>query len=119
MEGRVLIVDDDAAVRTVLRRILDGAGYEITEAADAFQALDRLDSHPSDAVLLDIKMPGMDGFGLLQNLQQRELKIPVVILTGHGDEFTSRDCLEAGAAAYLRKPPDRSDLLIAIRGAVA
>ncbi|MCP4902025.1 MAG: sigma-54-dependent Fis family transcriptional regulator [bacterium] len=119
MEGRVFIVDDDAAVRTVLRRILDGAGYEVAEADDAFQALDRLDAQPPDAVLLDIKMPGMDGFGLLENLQQRELAIPVVILTGHGDEFTARECLEAGAAAYLRKPPDRSDLLIAIRGAVA
>jgi two-component system nitrogen regulation response regulator NtrX len=119
MEGRVLIVDDDAGVRTVLRRILDGAGYQVSEAEDAFQALDRLDSHSQDAVLLDIKMPGMDGFGLLENLKQRGLEIPVVILTGHGDEFTARDCLEAGAAAYLLKPPDRSDLLIAIRGAVA
>jgi two-component system nitrogen regulation response regulator NtrX len=119
MEGQVLIVDDDSGVRKVLNRTLSGAGYYVEEASDAFQALDRLDSQPPDAVLLDIKMPGMDGLGLLDNLRQRGLEIPVVILTGHGDEFTAQECLEAGAAAYLTKPPDRSDLLIAVRGAVA
>jgi len=119
MEGRILIIDDDAAVRRVLERILTGAGYEVEQATDAFNALDLLDALQPDAALLDIKMPGMDGFGLLDNLAQRGLEIPVVILTGHGDEFTAGECLEAGAAAYLTKPPDRADLLLAVRGAVA
>jgi DNA-binding NtrC family response regulator len=119
MEGRILIIDDDPSVRTVLERILDGAGYEVEQASDAFQALDLLDSLQPDAALLDIKMPGMDGFGLLDNLKQRGLEIPVVILTGHGDQFTARECLDAGAAAYLTKPPDRADLLLSVRGAVA
>jgi len=119
MSGRVLVVDDDAGVRTVLKRILTGAGYQVFEASDAFQALDRLDSEPADALLLDLKMPGMDGLGLLDNLRQRGLEVPVVVLTGHGDQFTARECLDAGAAAYLTKPPDRSDLLLAVRGAVA
>jgi DNA-binding NtrC family response regulator len=119
MQGRVLIIDDDAGVRRVLDRILSGDGYEVEQASDAFQALDMLDSLQPDAALLDIKMPGMDGFGLLENLRQRGLEIPVVILTGHGDQFTAQECLDAGAAAYLTKPPDRADLLIAVRGAVA
>jgi two-component system nitrogen regulation response regulator NtrX len=119
MEGTVLIIDDDAGVRKVLRRILSGAGYEVKEASDAFQGLDELDANPPDAALLDIKMPGMDGLSLLENLSQRGLEIPVVILTGHGDEFTSSQCLDAGAAGYLTKPPDRADLLLAVRGAVA
>jgi two-component system nitrogen regulation response regulator NtrX len=119
MEGKILIVDDDPAVRTVLNRILSGAGYQVHEADNAFQALDRLDRNPPDAMLLDIKMPGMDGLGLIENLRQRGIEVPVVILTGHGDQFTARDCLDAGAAAYLTKPPDRSDLLITMRGAVA
>ncbi len=119
MEGRVLIVDDDPGVRKVLQRILGGAGYEVEEATDAFQALDALDSSPPDSVLLDIKMPGMDGLGLMDNLRQRGLEIPIVILTGHGDEFTSKQCLEAGAAGYLTKPPDRAELLLSVRGAVA
>ena len=119
MEGRILIIDDDASVRRVLDRILTGAGYEIEQASDAFQALDLLDSRQPDAALLDIKMPGMDGFGLLDNLKRRGLEIPVVILTGHGDQFTAQQCLDAGAAAYLTKPPDRADLLLTVRGAVA
>jgi two-component system nitrogen regulation response regulator NtrX len=119
MDGRILIIDDDAAVRRVLDRILTGAGYEVEQATDAFQALDLLDARQPDAALLDIKMPGMDGFGLLDNLKRRGLEIPIVILTGHGDQFTSSECLEAGAAAYLTKPPDRADLLLAVRGAVA
>jgi two-component system nitrogen regulation response regulator NtrX len=119
MEGHILIVDDDASVRTVLKRILDGAGYAVHEAGDAFQALDLMDAQAPDAALLDIKMPGMDGLGLMDNLRQRGLEIPVVVLTGHGDEFTSQQCLDAGAAAYLTKPPDRAELLLAVRGAVA
>ncbi len=119
MEGRILVVDDDPAVRKILNRILTGAGYTVQEVADAFQALEMIDAQPPDASLFDIKMPGMDGLGLLDNLRQRGLDIPVVILTGHGDEFTSQQCLEAGAAAYLTKPPDRADLLLAVRGAVA
>jgi len=119
MEGRILIVDDDPGVRKVLSRILAGAGYAVQEAGDAFQALDMLDAQPPVAALLDIKMPGMDGLGLMDNLRQRGLEIPVVVLTGHGDEFTAQQCLDAGAAAYLTKPPDRADLLLAVRGAVA
>jgi two-component system nitrogen regulation response regulator NtrX len=119
MEGRILIVDDDTSVRTVLKRILDGAGYSVHEAGDAFQALDLMDAQPPDAALLDIKMPGMDGLGLMENLRQRGLEIPIVVLTGLGDEFTSQQCLDAGAAAYLTKPPDRADLLLAVKGAVA
>ena len=119
MEGRILIIDDDPGVRRVLDRILTGAGYEVEQASDAFKALDLLDSGQPDAALLDIKMPGMDGFGLLDNLNRRGLEIPVVILTGHGDQFTAQECLDAGAAAYLTKPPDRADLLLAVRGAVA
>ncbi len=119
MEGKILIIDDDNGVRTVLKRILGGAGFQVEEVGDAFQALDHLDTHPPDAALLDIKMPGMDGLHLMENLRHRGLDIPVVVLTGHGDQFTARECLEAGAAGYLTKPPDRSDLLIAVRGAVA
>jgi len=119
MEGRVLVIDDDAGVRKILRRILTAEGFDVEEANDAFQALDALDSSPPDAALLDIKMPGMDGLGLMDNLHQRGLEIPIIILTGHGDEFTSSECLQAGAAGYLTKPPDRADLLLAVRGAVA
>ncbi len=117
--GRVLIVDDDAANRLVVRTILAGAGFAVTEAGDAFAAIDAIDRDAPHSVLLDIKMPGMDGLGLLENLRQRGIDVPVVVLTGHGDEFTATSCLKAGADAFLDKPPERAKLLLAVQGAVA
>lgn len=118
-ERRVLVVDDDEANRTVVRTILAAAGLQVLEAADAFSALDRIDREFPHAVLLDIKMPSMDGLGLLDNLRRRGVEVPVVVLTGHGDEFTAARCLEAGADAFLDKPPERAELLLAVQRAVA
>jgi two-component system, NtrC family, nitrogen regulation response regulator NtrX len=117
--GRVLVVDDDAANRMAVRAILGGAGLEVSDAGDAFAALDRIDRDPPHAVLLDLKMPGMDGLGLLANLRERGVEVPIVVLTGHGGESTARECLAAGADAFLDKPPERAKLLLAVRAAVA
>ena len=117
--GRVLVVDDDAANRMAVRAILGGAGLEVSEASDAFAALDRIDRDLPHAVLLDLKMPGMDGLGLLANLRDRGVDVPIVVLTGHGGESTARECLAAGADAFLDKPPERAKLLLAVRAAVA
>ncbi|MCU0291940.1 MAG: sigma-54 dependent transcriptional regulator [Thermoanaerobaculaceae bacterium] len=116
--GRVLVVDDNAANRLVVRTILTAAGYQVSEAADAFAAIDRIDRESPHAVLLDIKMPGMDGLGLLGNLRSRGVDVPVIVLTGHGDEFTATSCLEAGADAFLDKPPERATLLLNVQSAV-
>jgi len=112
------VVDDDKANRTAVGAILTGAGFVATEAADAFAALDCIDRDAPHAVVLDVKMPGMDGLALLANLQQRNVATPVVVLTGHGDEFTAARCLEAGADAFLDKPPERAELLLAVTNAV-
>ncbi len=117
--GRVLIVDDDGANRKAVGATLTGVGFEVGEAADAFAALDRIDREPPHAVLLDLKMPGMDGLGLLQNLRDRGVGVPIVVLTGHGGESTAKECLAAGADAFLEKPPERAKLLLAMRAAVA
>jgi len=117
--GRVLVVDDEAANRLAVRTILAGAGFEVSETGDAFTALDAIDRESPHAVLLDIKMPGMDGLGLLANLRKRAVDVPVVVLTGHGDEFTAASCLQAGADAFLDKPPKRDELLLHVKNAVA
>ncbi len=116
--GRVLVVDDEPANRMAVKTILSGAGFAVREAGDAFAALDAIEDYAPHAILLDLKMPGMDGLGLLENLRQRGVEAPVVVLTGHGDTFTATQCLEAGAAAYLDKPPRRAELLLAVRNAV-
>ncbi|MGC8917618.1 MAG: sigma-54-dependent transcriptional regulator [Thermoanaerobaculum sp.] len=118
-KGRVLVVDDDGANRKVVATILTGEGYEVAEAADAFLGLDRLDRFHPHAVILDIKMPGMDGLALLRDWRARGVDVPVIILTGHGDEFTASHCLAAGADAFLDKPPQRAELLLAVHNAVA
>jgi two-component system nitrogen regulation response regulator NtrX len=115
----VLVVDDDAANRKVVAAILQGEGYQVVEAADAFSGLDRLDRFHPHAVILDIKMPGMDGLALLQDWRSRGVEVPVIILTGHGDQFTAQHCLAAGADAFLEKPPQRAELLLAVHNAVA
>ncbi len=115
----MLVIDDDRANRVAMRAVLAGAGFEVAEAANAFEGLDRIDRERPHAVLLDLKMPGMDGIGLLDNLRQRGVEVPVVVLTGHGDEFTAARCLEAGAVAFLHKPPERAELLLAIGNAAA
>ena len=117
-KGRVLVVDDDGANRKVVSTILQGEGYEVFEAADAFLALDRVDRFRPHAVILDIKMPGMDGLALLADWRSRGLEVPVIVLTGHGDQFTAKDCLAAGADAFFEKPPERAALLLAVQTAV-
>ncbi len=118
-KGRVLVVDDDGANRKVVAAILQGEGYEVAEAPDAFLGLDRLDRFRPHAVILDIKMPGMDGLALLRDWRQRGVDVPVLILTGHGDQFTAQHCLATGADAFLEKPPQRAELLLAVHNAVA
>jgi len=106
-EKRLLLVDDDALVRSSLRRHLSRQGYEILTADGGAQALALLARDPGiDAVLTDLKMPEMDGLELLQAIRARDLELPVILLTGHADPPTAAAALEQGALRFLAKPPD-------------
>ncbi|HXM76900.1 MAG TPA: response regulator, partial [Thermoanaerobaculia bacterium] len=89
MAHKILVVDDDAGIRDALRMILDYEGYEVLSASDGKAALAELDSTRIDAVLLDIKMPGMDGFEILDRIVAREDAPPVLMISGHGDIATA------------------------------
>ncbi|MCK5378908.1 MAG: response regulator [Acidobacteria bacterium] len=117
MDGRILIVDDDAAVRTALERTLSGEGLTVEAVSDAFQALDRLDQRPQDAVLLDLKMPGMDGTELLGILKSEHKHLEVVMLTGHGSLESAVECTKLGAFGYLPKPYELDELLLVLKDA--
>ena len=103
MAARVLVVDDQAPVRRVVRRLLERSGYEVDEAGDGGVALDRLKVDVPDAVVLDVTMPVIDGWTTLERI--RELSdVPVLMLTGRSAELERARGLRGGADDYLIKP---------------
>src|SRR4029453_4805584 len=102
---RVLVVHDGAGIRDTLRMILEYEGYEVETSADGRTALADLDGGPVDAVLLDIKMPGMDGLEVLDKTAARENPPPVLMISGHGDIATAVESTRRGAVDFLEKPP--------------
>jgi len=114
IEGRVLVVDDSLVVRRGVSDILRNAGYTVQEAGDGRAALACLDAEEFDVVLTDLRMPELDGFGVLQDVKRRSLTTEVIILTGtHAKDV---DCavraLRLGAHDFLTKPPSGPDEVI-------
>ena len=116
----VLIVDDDPIHRSLAREILAPSKYEITEASSGSEAIDALGSRSFDVVLLDKRMPGMDGDEVCRRIRG-ELgltMLPILVLTGYGDIDNLTQSLSAGANDFLRKPYDPAELLARIDAAV-
>jgi len=118
-QAHILIVDDEAVTRTGLQRILSRAGYAVTEAPTAPEALDLLRQQRFDLVITDLQMPGMDGFELLQALKQRGAQLPVVMLTGHGTMETVVQALRHGVNDFLTKPYRPEELLQVVEREIA
>ena len=116
---RVLVVDDDAGIRDALKMILEYEGYEVRVAPDGKTALADLDADRIDAVLLDIKMPGMDGFEILDRIVAREAPPPVLMISGHGDIAMAVEATRRGAADFLEKPPERERILVSLQNALS
>jgi CheY-like chemotaxis protein len=107
MQGkRVLLVDDEDQLRRVMRDLLEREGYVVIEAGDGVEALDQVDRHAPDIVVLDLNLPGLDGFGVLSHLRSRRVtqEIPVIVLTARGDEENEIRVFEFGADDFLSKP---------------
>jgi two-component system nitrogen regulation response regulator NtrX len=118
VRATVLVVDDEESIRESLRMVLEYEGYRVEEAGSGEQALDRVRQRPPEAVLLDIKMPGMDGLELLAKLQQRGYDMPVIIVTGHGDVSTALEATKRGAYDFFEKPLQRERVLLSLRNAL-
>ena len=103
---KVLLVDDEDQLRRVMKDLLERDGYEVTEAADGVEALDQVDRHAPDIIVLDLNLPGLDGYGVLTHLRSRPATqdIPVVVLTALGDEDSEVRVFELGADDFLSKP---------------
>ena len=104
--ARVLLVDDEDALRRVMKDLLVREGYEVVEARDGGEALDQVDQHAPDIIILDLNLPGMDGYSVLSQLRSRPAtrEIPVLVLTAKGDEDNEVRVFELGADDFLAKP---------------
>jgi DNA-binding response OmpR family regulator len=106
---RILVVDDDRATRTLLRRLLSTEGYEVDEAADGATAVELVGTHRPDLVLLDVMMPDQDGLEVLETLR-RNSDVPVILLTAKGDEADRVLGFRFGADDYVVKPFSSAEL---------
>lgn len=102
---KILIVDDEEADRNTVRRLLEKSGIEteITEAADYQEAKEKMSNNLFDCVLIDYLLPDQDGLTLVREIRQQGVKIPLIVLTGHGNEEVAVDMMKAGASDYLSK----------------
>lgn len=116
--AKVLIVDDEGSIRRTLRDILEFEKYDVDEAADGKECLFKLTKSDYDIILLDIKMPKMDGMEVLDRLQLQAPDIPVIMISGHANIDTAVDAVKRGAFDFISKPPDLNRLLITIRNAL-
>jgi FixJ family two-component response regulator len=114
----VSIVDDDESLRRSLGNLLGSVGFRVETFAFAEAFLESLHHEQTGCLVLDLRMPGMDGLELLRHLSGMGSRIPTVILTAHGDDEARQRSLQAGAIAFLSKPFNRSALLDAVRTAL-
>jgi two-component system response regulator AtoC len=101
---RILIVDDDDALRERLELILGAEGYTVLSAASGEEALTRLDEVPVDVVLCDLRMPGLDGFELIPQIARKLAGTPIILMSAHGTEDLAVEAIQRGAYDYLAKP---------------
>ncbi|WP_178989243.1 sigma-54-dependent transcriptional regulator [Winogradskyella schleiferi] len=114
---KILIIEDEAAIRRVLFKILseENDSYEVEEAQDGLEGIEKIKKEDYDLVLCDIKMPKMDGVEVLEAVKKIKPEIPMVMISGHGDLDTAVNTMRLGAFDYISKPPDLNRLLNTVR----
>jgi len=110
----VLIIDDDQAIRFVLREAFSSVGFEVVEAESGLLGLDALDQRPPALVLLDIMMPGIDGFQVMKYLEQFGVRVPVLAMSALGPRVEQRS-MDLGADGFISKPFDIRELVLKSR----
>jgi excisionase family DNA binding protein len=107
----VLIVDDDERLREYVRVNLEMDGYDVREAANAADGLAAVEEESPDLILLDVMMPGMDGWEMLRRVQERHGSVPVIMFSGKVDERSAEEADRRGASAFIGKPFDPQQLI--------
>jgi DNA-binding NtrC family response regulator len=116
--AKILIVDDDKGIRNTLREILQFEKYTVDEATDGLDCLVKIKQNKYDVIVMDIKMPKMDGMEAIERVQILSPETPVVMISGHGNIDTAVEAVKKGAFDFISKPPDLNRLLITIRNAM-
>ena len=118
--AKILIIEDEAAIRRVLKKIIseENKSYEVDEAEDGLEGIEKIGKTDYDLVLCDIKMPRMDGLEVLEKLKSLKPETPIVMISGHGDLDTAVETMRLGAFDYISKPPDLNRLLNTVRNAL-
>jgi DNA-binding NtrC family response regulator len=101
---KILVVEDEAMMRNLLLKILESEGYRVVLASSAQEALETLEREKFDLMLSDVKLPGMNGFDLLEKVKCRWEDMAVIVMTGYSDAYTVKEALMKGADEYLSKP---------------
>jgi two-component system, OmpR family, response regulator MprA len=110
---RILLADDDAMVRSALAAVLESEGYKVDQAGDGVEAVRRSLAHPANLFLLDLNMPGVDGWAAFQQLERLHPLMPVIVITARPHQYD--EALRLGVDAFMEKPLDLGVLLPAIR----
>jgi two-component system response regulator FixJ len=118
-EAKVVVVDDDEPVRDSLQAMLEAEGFAVETFADADQFLEGYRPTPDSCLLIDVRMPGMDGMELLTRLATRVSSPPVILITGHGDVPMAVRAIKLGAVDFIEKPFAATTIVRSIRDALA
>jgi len=116
--GSILVVDDEKGVRDSLQLVLEYEGYRILKASTGQEGLDKVEAGEPEVILLDVKMPGLDGLEVLERLKPAETGRVVVMISGHADISTAVEATRKGAFDFLEKPLDQENVLLTVRNAM-
>lgn len=115
--GKILVIDDERAIRRALREILEFEDFEVDEAEDGKEGVDKAKAETYDIIFCDIKMPKMDGMEVLSELQKSNIDTPIIMISGHGNIDTAVQAIKKGAFDFIEKPLDLNRILVTIRNA--
>lgn len=116
--AHILVTDDEKSIRNSLREILEFEDYSVHEAENGTEALETIDKHTIDLMLLDIKMQGMDGMEILKTVREKGFDFPIIMISGHGNIELAVEATKLGAFDFIEKPPDLNRLLVSVRNAI-
>jgi DNA-binding NtrC family response regulator len=115
--GKILVIDDEKSIRRALKEILEFEDFEVDEAEDGKEGLEKAKNSYYDVIFCDIKMPKMDGMEVLENLQKEKIESPIIMISGHGNIETAVEAIKKGAFDFIEKPLDLNRILVTIRNA--